>query len=141
MRRISFILLTALLCTAVFAQNRQNSAYTIPLKVYVGDRASLVLPLPGITGNRDAKISMDYIPPSADIDIHHITLEQRPGGSFLTIEFSAYTPGILELPPITIAGEIISGLTIEISSILDPDESGITLSGPAMPLAIPGASL
>jgi hypothetical protein len=112
----------------------------VPSKVYVGDHASLVLPLPGVVGNGNTEINIGYIS-SPDIDIHHVALERRPGGSFLNIEFSAYTPGILKLPPFNVAGEVFSGLTVEISSILEPGESGTVLSGPALPLAIPGTSL
>jgi len=77
---------------------------------------------------------------SPDIIIHHVTVERRPTGNFLNIEFSAYTPGILELPPLELEGEMYGGLKIEISSILVPGESGMVLSGPALPLAIPGTS-
>ena len=136
--RFCFFVFT-LLCTAAFAQERQYGAYMVPSKVYVGDRASLVLPLQGIAGNKE--IDLIHIPSTPDIDIHRVALERRPGGSFLNIEFSAYTPGILELPPFDIAGKIFSGLTIEISSILESDGSGTVLSGPALPLAIPGTSL
>jgi hypothetical protein len=141
---ILFILFILLCSTAAFAQDRQHTsrygAYMVPSKVYVGDRASLVLPLPGIAGHGEIDLG-DILSSSPDIDIHHVTLERRPGGSFLNIEFSAYTPGILELPPFDVAGKNFSGLTIEISSILEPDESGTVLSGPALPLAIPGTSL
>jgi len=117
-----------------------SEAYMVPSKVYVGDRASLVLPLPGIAGNKELNI-MQVPFYSPDIDIHHVVLERRPTGNFLKIEFSAYTPGILELPPFDIGGEIVNGLTVEISSILESGESGMVLSGPALPLAIPGTSL
>jgi hypothetical protein len=117
----------------------QTDAYMVPPKVYVGDRASLVLPIPGLAA--DAKINLDQIPSSADLVIHQAVLERRPSGSFLTIEFSAYSPGTLELPQLEIGGEIFSGLKVEISSILSTDESGMVLSGPALPLAIPGTSL
>jgi hypothetical protein len=131
-----------LLCITAFAQDWQHTnkygAYMVPSKVYVGDRASLMLPLSGIAGHEE--INARLIPSSLDIDIHHAALERRPGGSFLKIEFSAYTPGILELPPFEIGGKIFSGVTVEISSILEPDESGMVLSGPALPLAIPGTS-
>ena len=139
---ILFSLLILLCCAAAFAQDRQHinryGAYMVPSKVYVGDRASLMLPLSGITGHEE--INARLIPSSPDIDIHHVALERRPGGSFLKIEFSAYTPGTLELPLFDIAGQIFSGLTVEISSILEPGESGMVLSGPALPLAIPGTS-
>jgi hypothetical protein len=117
----------------------QTDAYMVPPKVYVGDRASLVLPMPGLAA--DVKINLEHIPSSADLVIHQVTLERRPSGSFLTIEFSAYTPGTLELPPIEVGGKIFEGLKVEISSILSTDESGMVLSGPAPPLAVPGTSL
>jgi hypothetical protein len=119
-----------------------SGAITVPSKVYVGDRASLVLSLPGLAADKYSGTSPGQLSSlSPDIDIHQITVERRPGGSLLTIEFSAYAPGVLELPPINIDGETISGLKIEISSILSSDESGMTLSAPALPLAIPGTSL
>ena len=113
----------------------------IPPRVFVGDRASLVLPLPGFSGQQDVELSPAQIPSSGDIDIHRVALEQRPGGNRLTIEFTAFIPGILELPPIVILGEVFSGLHIEISSILAISESERVLSGPAGPLAVPGTSL
>jgi hypothetical protein len=116
----------------------QTDAYMVPPKVYVGDRANLVLPLPGLSA--DAKISLEQIPSSADLVIHQVTLERRPSGSFLTIEFSAYTPGTLEIPSFEIGEKKFSGLKVEISSILSTDESGMVLSGPAAPLALPGTS-
>ena len=138
MPRVLCSLVAALLIhTAAFAQNRQD-AYMVPSKVYVGDRASLALPLPGIVA--DIKINPG-IPASSDMIIHQVSLERRPGGSLLVVEFSAYTPGVLELPPLEIAGEIFSGLRVEISSILSADESDTVLSSPALPLAIPGTSL
>jgi hypothetical protein len=116
-----------------------------PSKVYVGDRAALILPLPGFVVKEDSEtasaILADVVPPSAVIDIHRALIERRPVGSRLTVEFTAYAPGILELPSIVIAGEVFSGLTIEISSILEHDASGKVLSEPAPPLAIPGTSI
>ena len=132
-----------LLHITAFAQDWQHTnkygAYMVPSKVYVGDLASLMLPLSGVTGHEE--INTGLIPSSPDIDIHHVALERRPGGSFLKIEFSAYTPGTLELPPFEIRGKIFSDLSIEISSILEPGEEGMVLSGPASPLAIPGTSI
>jgi hypothetical protein len=120
------------------AQIDLSGAYMVPSKVYVGDRATLVLPMQGVAA--DATINSRLFS-SPDIIIHHAAIERRPGGNFLTVEFSAYTPGILELPPLQIAGETFSGIKIEISSILAGDESAMVLSGPALPLAIPGTSL
>ncbi|MCL1835953.1 MAG: hypothetical protein FWG46_00235 [Treponema sp.] len=113
----------------------------IPSKVFVGDRASLVLELKGLAGLPAEEINPTRLPSSPNIDIHRAALERRPNGNRLTIEFSAYAPGILELPSVSIGGETFSGLTVEISSILEADTMGMVLSNPALPLAIPGTSL
>ena len=134
-------LLMLFCCPALFGQNLPSGAYLIPPKVYVGDRATLILPLPRFTGAGGAEIAPSQIPFHGDIDIHRIAVERRPGGSRLILEFTAFTPGILELPPLEIAGERFSRLKVEIASILEPGESGYALSGPAPPLAIPGTSL
>ena len=143
LNKIRVLLCILLVLTVkIFAQNwQQDDAYMIPTKVYVGDRANFVLPLPGFTDQQEAEISPVQIPSSPDIDIHRVAFERRPAGNRLIIEFSAYAPGILALPAISIAGETFSGLAIEISSILDSGPASMILSGPALPLAIPGTSL
>jgi len=120
------------------AQIDLSGAYMVPPKVYVGDRATLVAPLPGVSAGAQINIDNSFSP---DIIIHHAAIERRPGGNFLTVEFSAYATGTLELPPLEIAGEIFSGINVEVSSILAADESAMVLSTPALPLAIPGTSL
>ena len=136
---ISFIFL---LCGAgAFAQDVPNTAHMIPSKVFVGDRASLVLPLKELTGFPTEEINPTRLPSTPGIDIHRVALERRPNGNRLTIEFSAFATGTLELPTISIGGAEFSGLAVEISSILEADSAGTVLSGPALPLAIPGTSL
>jgi len=134
-------LLFALVCAAGFAQDRNAEAFIVPSTVYVGDRAALILPLPGFALKENPEtasvVTAAVASPSNDLEIHRALLERRPVGSRLTIEFTAYAPGILELPPIVIAGETFNGLKIEISSILESK----VLSDPAPPLAIPGTSL
>jgi len=139
MRITLTFLLLAIVCGVGFTQDRNAEAFMVPSMVYVGDRASLILPLPGFAVKEDSE-SASIVSPSAGIDIHRALIERRPVGSRLTIEFTAYAPGILELPSIIIAGETFSGLKIEISSILESG-GGKVLSGPAPPLAIPGTSL
>jgi hypothetical protein len=140
MRKAFFTAFLALVCIAVFASDRNADAFMVPSKVYVGDRASLILPLPDFVVKEDSETA-SVVSPTAGIDIHRVLLERRPVGSRLTVEFTAYAPGTLELPSIAIAGEVFSGLTIEISSVLEHDVSGMVLSAPALPLAIPGTSL
>ena len=140
MQKTLTVLILALACTPLFAQDKNAGAFMVPPKVYVGDRASLILPLPGFAVKEDYETE-SLVSPSIDLDLHRALLEHRPVGSRLIVEFTAYTTGILELPPIAIAGEVFSGLKVEISSVLERDASGKVLSGPAPPLAIPGTSL
>jgi len=147
MRKLYVITLSTLVCAAGFALDNNGDAYTVPPKVYVGDRASLILPLPGYAAKPDAGTASANsetslgVTTASGIDIHRALIERRPSGGRLTVEFTAYAPGVLELPPVTVAGEVFSGLKIEISSVLEDDAYGMVLSGPAPPLAIPGTSL
>jgi hypothetical protein len=148
------------------AQDRQQSRgpYLVPQTVYVGDRATLVVPLSealgsdagrpgGVSGfsggtavlDRDALLPLNSGPEEPEalpvLELHRVELERRPAGARLLVEFSAYAPGILELPPLEIGGNRYSGLRVEISSILNSDKAGAVLSGPAPPLSVPGTSL
>ena len=134
-------LILALCCGKVFPQEKSGNAYMIPPKIFVGDRATLIVPLPGFSVQTDSEISPEQLPSQYGIDIHRVVLERRPNGSQLAIEFSAFMPGTLELPPIDIAGRLFSGLHVEISSILETGDSRLVLSGPTSPLAIPGTSI
>jgi hypothetical protein len=120
----------------------QEQPYLIPQIVYVGDRATLVFPLTRAL-TKDGAITLDprQFPASPDIELHRVTLERRPTGGRLLVEFSAYAPGLLVLPSLEIGGERFTGLTVGISSIIGNGDAGAVLSGPASPLAIPGTSL
>jgi hypothetical protein len=136
----NFLFFIIFICGAAFAQDRNSDAFTVPQRIYVGDRAALILPLPGFAVKEDSEAA-SVVSDTIDIDIHRALLERRPVGSRLTVEFTAYAPGILELPPIVIAGEVFRGLKIEINSVLESGAQGTVLSDPAPPLAIPGTSL
>ena len=141
----SFLALTffVLITASSFAQN-SPAAYLIPRAVYVGDVASLILPLPQLAARETANIvlsrdSPDF-PSHPDIDFHRIILELRGAGSVLIVEFSAFQTGRLELPTIKIGGENFSGLSIDIRSVLAGTGSMLELSKPAMPLTMPGTT-
>ena len=122
-----------------YAQN--NGAFLIPSVVYIGDPATLILPLPGITQDTgDSILTGRFLPSDADIDFHRIVLEHRASGSRLLIEFTAFMPGILELPVIEIEGMTFSGLTVTINSVID-SRSTLELLRPASSLAMPGTAL
>jgi hypothetical protein len=129
-----------------WAQDPGRSPYLIPPIVYVGDPATLVVPLAGGANGGaagDAVITLDpqNLPFSPDLEIRRIALERRPSGSRLLVEFSAFMPGLLELPPVEIGGQRFAGLHVEISSVIGSGENSMVLSGPASSLAIPGTGL
>ena len=136
----TLFLYVALLVAIPAATHAQDVPHTIPATVFVGDRAVLLVPLPGFSGHGDVEMPAGSIPESPDIDIHRVALERRPGGSRLAVEFAAFATGVLELPPLEIGGEVFRGLSVEIASVLAPGEPPI-LSLPPVPLAVPGTSL
>jgi hypothetical protein len=132
------VLLLFFLCSAAFAQD-----YTIPRKIYVGDKAVFILPLQGASQNLE-DIALTHLssnfPSHEYIDFHRIILEQRTGASRLVIEFTAFVPGFIELPAIEIGGNRFSGLSVTVDSVID-NSASLTLSGPAPALAMPGTAL
>ena len=131
-----YFLLTA---GASFAQN--NGAVLIPRAVYVGDPAALILSLPGTPVDMGDIIITPPRRAETDIDIHRIALERRITGSRLVIEFTAFKPGIIELPDLEINGEIFSGISVTVNSIIQTGASAPELSRPASSLAMPGTAL
>jgi hypothetical protein len=133
------IILFFLFCGALYAQT--SGAYLIPHQIYVGDKATLVVPLSGTSKNTDSIIlAANLLPKDPNIDFHRIVLERRVSGNRLLIEFSAFVPGLVELPPIEIGGELFNGLTVTVSSIIDR-RTAPELSGDAPSLAMPGTTL
>jgi hypothetical protein len=119
----------------------QNSTWTIPGVIYVGDPATLILPLPA--QNRDFNdiiltVNSPDFPKDTDIDFHRIVLERRLNTGRLLIEFTAFEPGILEFPVIEAGGERFSGLTVTVNSVIESTGSVLELSKPASSLALPG---
>jgi len=122
---------------------QSTNAYLIPRNIFVGDKATLVLPLPASNQNKADIIltsQSDYLPKDPNIDFHRIILEQRTVASRLLIEFTAFTTGVIELPVIEIGDVNYPGLTVTVNSIIDERSSPI-LSGAASTLAIPGTAL
>jgi hypothetical protein len=123
--------------------------YLVPQTVFVGDRAVLSIPLDDDTAAGIPGLVLEPSSPGfpaelaalADPVIHRLVLERRGENARLFLEFSAWSPGRLEIPPFDIGGVNFSGLYIDVSSILGTGETASVLSAPALPLAIPGTSL
>jgi len=132
-----FVLVVFVLTSAV--TRAQDGAYLIPRRIFVGDPAVLIVPLPPSTGTAEDIIITDEFPQDANIDFRRIILERRPSGGRLLIEFSAFTPGVLQMPVFEIGGEKFSGLSVTVNSTLSGTNTPV-LSGPASSLAMPGTA-
>jgi len=135
-----FFIIFSVNAAVLHAQN--TAPYLVPRQIYVGDPATLVLPLPAAAQN-SADIILtknDNIPKDPNIDFNRIILERRTIGSRLLIEFTPFAPGTLEFPVIEIGGEFYSGLTVNVNSLLDANSKRL-LSGAASALAMPGTAL
>jgi len=139
--KLFFLFFLALNSNFVFAQT--TGAYLIPRQIFVGDPATLVLPLPAAEAN-SSDIVITYpsedLPSDPNIDFHRIILERRLVGSRLLIEFTPFIPGVLELPIIQIGDEHFPELVITVNSLID-DKTTPVLSGAASALAIPGTAI
>jgi hypothetical protein len=57
------------------------------------------------------------------------------------VDFTAYAPGLLELPPIPLGDGEIRGIRVDIASVLGSGKDAMVLSDPALPLPVPGTML
>ena len=128
-----FFILTAAVSRA------QDGAYLIPRRIYVGDPAVLIVPLPPSKGDSDDIVLTAEFPQDTNIDIHRIILERRLSGGRLLIEFTAFVPGVLRLPDFEIGGERFQDLSVTVNSVISGGSAPV-LSGPASSLAMPGTA-
>jgi len=126
---------------------QSQAPYLIPRQIYVGDPASLILPLPAARENGNIIHTKSgpqgagfQFPADDNIDFHRIILEKSVTGSRLVIEFTAFAPGVLEFPEIEIGGEYFSGLSVTVNSLIK-ERTDRVLSGNASTLAMPGTAL
>ena len=119
---------------------KPDDAYLIPQKVFVGDPGRLALPLGAAFSGVKGVVLDDpgKLPFAPGVIITRVELENRGDIGQLIIDFRAYTPGVIELPPIEIASLTFRGLKVNVASILEAEESALVLSGPAPPLVVPG---
>ena len=126
--------------------SQSSGAYLIPRQIYVGDPASFILPLPAAqTGENIILTKNDLLsdgsgfPYDENIDFHRVILERRLTESRLIIEFTAFAAGVLEFPAIEIGGEVYSGISVTVNSLIN-ERSDRYLSGTAATLAMPGTA-
>ncbi|MDR3325381.1 MAG: hypothetical protein LBS82_05290, partial [Spirochaetaceae bacterium] len=118
----------------------KSSPYQIPQTIYIGDRGLLVYPLDAFFFNQDPRKTESIpIPGDAasarDVVIHSISIERGR----LIVDFQPFRTGVVDLPPIVVHGQTVSGLAARVSSILEDSGGSTVLSAAALPLNAPGA--
>jgi hypothetical protein len=126
--------------TAAEAGGRPNTAYQIPQTVFVGDPGRLVLPLKTLPGGTGGAVldNPEELPGAPDLVISRVELENRGGNYRLIVDFKAFTPGLIILPPVEIASLIFTDLEVTVASILEAGGNALVLSEPAPHLVVPG---
>jgi hypothetical protein len=127
------------------APSAAKGAILIPQTVYVGDRATIVVPLePSKAATiREAVIIdvSDRLPRSKDAVVLRVEFQRFEGGWRALVDFTAYAPGVVELPRIEAAGVALTGLSVPIASILDAEGGVAELSPLEGALSAPGTAL
>lgn len=113
-----------------------EGAFLIPQTVFVGDEGRLVVPLSenALYAAKTNVVVTGGLPFNDDIIVKRVEIDA--GARQLLIDFTAFRPGAVSIPPIPVAG--LPPLTVSIASILERDGYSTTLSPPEKPLAAPG---
>ena len=122
------------------AAEASSESTLVPQTVYVGDRARLIVPLDAAAfpEGRDSLVAdrAEALPKSGAVHIHRVEVERRQGRVRALIDFTAFAPGTVQIPPIDIEGIRLRGLEIHIASVLDGGSAD--LSPPEKTLVAPG---
>jgi hypothetical protein len=121
----------------------------VPRQLFVGDRGRLTLNLGSLFPEAAPFIIDDprLFPQSPELRIRRLEFDARRGQ--ILIDFTAFAPGELELPPISLPqlpGFSLEGCRVNAASVLALEgalssQAVLVLSGPAPPLAAPGTAL
>ncbi len=147
--------LDATLCQAQeksILENSDNKAFQTPRSVYIGDRATMVVP---IEQNELSSVSLSQMKsgavyvlagaskPRPELVIHEIRLAiKKEGKAEIHLDFSAYAPGSLSLPAIEAGAFTISGLVFNVAPSLNPDDNtpanaaGVLMPPGVLPLVL-----
>jgi hypothetical protein len=112
--------------------------YMVPQTVYVGDKAALIAPL-GVYKDVVETIGIDPPAQTDELTVHRIAVERQKDEVRLVVEFTAFTTGVIELPPIAVPGFTEDfHLSVTIASLIS--SSMTTLSPPVPPIAVSGTA-
>ncbi|MCX7654924.1 MAG: hypothetical protein N2Z76_00150 [Treponemataceae bacterium] len=128
----------------LYPQN-QGQGYTVqlvPSVVSVGDRARVYLTVPNPTTIPPERVDLKGpLPKSPDLVLFRVELV--PGNKFSTIliDFAAYRPGNVLLPPLIIGPFTLKNVSIPIASVLSEEKGDLVLAPYKHPLWAPGTVL
>jgi hypothetical protein len=126
----------------------------VPRQVFVGDRGRLILS-PGPGFEEVLPFTIDdprYLPQSPDLKLHRLEFRRLRGVEWLFVDFTAFVPGRISLPPLNLPqmpGLNLDSCEVNVASILEGDSGSgfsrqggpvLVLSGPMSPLAAPGTA-
>jgi hypothetical protein len=117
-----------------------EGAVLVPQTVFPGDEGRLITPLPdGFSPSGSGALVVtdrSRLPFNEDIIVRRVEIDFQ--AKRLLVDFVAFRPGAVEIPPVTIEGVEFPLGTIPIASILERDGYSTVLSPPERPLAAPG---
>jgi hypothetical protein len=128
----------------IAGEGNPEGAFLIPQTVFVGDEGRLVVPLPPNlplsvfrsvpAGTKGPVVITSGLPSDDDIIVKRIEIDRETGR--LSLDFVAFRPGVVDVPPVPVAG--VPRLTVSIASILERSGYSTVLSPPQKSLAAPG---
>jgi hypothetical protein len=115
----------------------------VPRRIFVGDRGRLILsPGPGFEETPPFTLSDPrLLPQGPDLKILRLEFRRIRDEERLLIDFIAFAPGRIALPPLDLPQMpgLVLDYEVEVASILG-DSGVLALSAPAPPLAAPGTA-
>jgi hypothetical protein len=141
------LLLTAGAVLSVVPEELQKESdskecpFLVPAKVFVGDRAQLFVPVTPIIGDTRRTLTIDTaerLPQSDQLRLYKLTLEYQGNKSYIIIDFSAYTPGLVEFPPLSLGPYNLESQQVYIASVLNEQPETMSLSPLEPALLVPG---
>jgi hypothetical protein len=110
-------------------------SYQIPQTIFLGDKGRLVYPLDAYFFNKcDQVIQLESIAKPDEVVIHRVELSRGR----LIIDFQCWKTGTVTLPPVEIAGRIVDGMEVYVSSLIEGKDAVTVLSPAIKPIIAPG---
>jgi hypothetical protein len=164
---IGGLLLVLVLAAETLGAQEPRESSQVPRRLYVGDRGRLILnPGPGFEEVSPFVIDDPRrLPQGQDLKLFRLEFRRLRDAEWLLIDFTAFTPGTISLPPLNLPqmpGLDLESYEVNVASILEGDPGAVSsrgtassqgaasprgtggavlaLSGPLPPLAVTGTA-